>query len=70
MHFIIVKSISAYNASSFQPGAKNAPVIVSMTQESGLKENTVMIGGIDPEPCCWNSKSLPELNGSKPLFFL
>lgn len=24
-------------------------------------EHTVMIGGIDPEPRCWNSKSLPAL---------
>jgi hypothetical protein len=44
--------------------SQNAPAIVSTTQESGLKENTVMIKGIDPEPRCWNSKSLPKLNGS------
>lgn len=43
---------------------QNTPTIVSTTQEFGLKENTVMIGVIDPEPRCWNSKSLPALKGS------
>ena len=43
---------------------QNTPTIVSTTQEFGLKENTVMIGVIDPEPRCWNSKSLSALKGS------
>lgn len=43
---------------------QNTPTIVSTTQEFGLKENTVMIGVIDPGPRCWNSKSLPALKGS------
>jgi hypothetical protein len=33
------------------------------------EEDTVMIGGIDPEPRCWNSKSLLALKGSYFLFF-
>jgi hypothetical protein len=32
------------------------------------EENTVMIGGIDPEPRCGNSKSLPALK--RKLLFL
>jgi hypothetical protein len=64
MHDIICDEVHFSIQCIFFLTAKNTPAIVSTTQESGLKENTVMIGGIDPEPRYWNSKSLRELNGS------
>ena len=67
IHTIEIHIYSGYHDDPVSPISNHAKSNVKCSDrqyDPGIRaeENTVMIGGIDPEPRCWNSKSLLALN--------